>query len=116
MAKTVAGVGGVEVRCVFAPGLAEETEIGLDVRAGDGEERAEDTALGKGDDGMDGGEAFGPGAAEEFGEDGFGLVVEGVGGSHGVNFAGSHELAKPGVAKAAGGFFDALPRFGWSCW
>ena len=50
---------------------------------------------GNSSDGMDAGEAFSPRAAEELGEDGFGLIVEGVGGGDGVELAGGHELAEP---------------------
>ena len=83
-------------------------EVVLDVGAGGGEERAEDAALGKIDDGVDAGEAFGPCAAQEFAEDGFSLVAKGVGGGYGVEMALGHELAKPLVTEAAGGFFDGL--------
>ncbi len=56
---------------------------------------------------MDAGKAFGPGAADEFVEDGFGLVVEGVGGGDGVNGAGAEQLGEPGIAEGAGCFFKA---------
>ncbi len=61
---------------------------------------------------MDGGEAFGPGSAEELHEDGLGLVVEGVGGEDGVGVAGGEEGAEEVVADVAGGFFDGLAVLG----
>jgi hypothetical protein len=57
---------------------------------------------------VDGGETFGPGSAEQFHEDGFGLVVEGVGGEDGVGVAGVEEGGEEFVAGVAGGFFDAF--------
>ena len=57
---------------------------------------------------MNAGKAFGPGTAKEFSEDGFGLIVESVGGGHGIDLARGHEFAEPGVAEAAGRFFDGL--------
>jgi hypothetical protein len=57
---------------------------------------------------MDAGEAFGPGSAEEFHEDGFGLVVEGVGGEDGVGVAGVEQGGEEFVAGVAGGFFDGF--------
>ncbi len=87
-------------------------KIGFDLGPGGGEKRAEDAAFGERHDGVNAGKALGPGAAEEFAEDSFGLIVKGVGGGDGVDFAGGHELAKPGVPEAAGGFFDGLAGFG----
>ena len=57
---------------------------------------------------MNAGEAFGPCAAEEFGEDGLGLVIEGVSGDEGVKGDVAEKLAEPGVAKAAGGAFEGV--------
>ena len=111
VADAIAGEGEMAVGGVFAPGLVEGFEEGFDLGAGGGEERAEDAALGEVDDGVDAGEAFGPCAAKELGEDGFGLVVEGVRGGDGVDWTGGHELAEPGVAQAAGGFFDGVGGF-----
>ncbi len=62
--------------------------------------------------GVDGAEAFGPRAAEEFHEDGFGLVVEGVGGEDGVGMAGGEEGGEEVVADRAGGFFDGFAGLG----
>ena len=78
VAEAIAGKGFVGVRGVFAPGLVDLFEVVAEVGAAGLEEGAEDAAgvQGRGD----GGEAFEPGAAEELVEDGFGLVVEGVGG------------------------------------
>ena len=88
MADFVAGEGGVGVGGVFAPGLVDGFEEGFDFGAAGLEEGAEDLSFLLGDDGVDGAEAFGPGAAKEFHEDGFGLVVEGVGGEDGVGVTG----------------------------
>jgi hypothetical protein len=108
VADAVAGEGLVGVGRVFAPGLVYGFQEGFDLGATGLEEGAEDLASGDGDDGVDGGEAFGPGAAEEFEEDGLGLVVEGVGGEDGVGVAGGDEGAEEIVADFAGGLFDGL--------
>ena len=78
MADAVSSVGGVGVGGVFAPGLVGLAEEGFDVGSAGVEEGAEDLSgpvAGDGDDGVDRAEAFGPGPAEEFHEDGLGLVV-----------------------------------------
>jgi hypothetical protein len=108
VADAVAGEGGVGVGGVFAPGLVDGSEVGFDFGAASVEEGAEDSSFWEGDDGVDGGEAFGPCTAEEFHEDGFGLVVEGVGGEDGVGVAGGEELGEEFVACVAGGFFDGF--------
>ena len=108
MADFVAGVGGVGVGGVIAPGLVLLVEEGFDFGAAGVEERAEDLAVGDLDDGVDGAEALGPGSAKELHEDGFGLVVEGVGGEDGVGVAGGDEGAEVVVADGAGGFFDGF--------
>src|SRR5260370_614711 len=72
------------------------------------EEGEEDFSFGEGEDGVDGAEAFGPGAAEELHEDGFGLVVEGVGGEDAVGVAGGEEGGEKVVAGVAGSLFDRL--------
>ena len=59
-------------------------------------------------DGVDAAEAFGPGSAQELHEDGFGLVVEGVGGEDGVGFAFGEEVVEELVAEGAGGLFDGF--------
>lgn len=113
VAETIPGEGRVGVRGVFAPGLVEDVEVELDLRAADGEERAEDFAgglagQGNEEDGMDAAEAVGPGPAEELEEDGFGLVVHGVGGQDGVGPAAAKESVKDLVASVAGGLFEGL--------
>ena len=47
-------------------------------------------------------------AAEEFHENGLGLVVEGVGGEDGVGVAGVEEGGEEFVAGVTGGFFDGF--------
>ena len=112
VADAVAGEGLVGVGGVFAPGLILLAEEGLDIGTTSLEEWAEDSALWQSDDRVDGAEALGPGAAEELHEDGFGLVVEGVGGEDGVGVAGAEEGGEEIVAQGAGGLFDGLSGFG----
>ena len=97
MAEAVAGVGGVGVGGVGAPGLILGTEDGFELGAGESQDRADDFARGflgwclvvfQEQDGVDGRETLGPGAAEKLHEDSFGLVVAGVGGEDGVGLAG----------------------------
>jgi hypothetical protein len=57
---------------------------------------------------MDGAEALSPGSAKELHEDGFGLIVEGVGGDDGVGLAGGDEGVEEVVADGAGGFLDGF--------
>jgi hypothetical protein len=121
VADFVAGVGGVGVGGVFAPGLVGLLEKGFDVGSAGVQEGAEDLAgalVGVVDEdyGMDGAEAFGPGSAEELHEDGLGLVVEGVGGEDAVGLAGGDEGGEVLVADGAGGFFDGLVCLGYSVW
>jgi hypothetical protein len=108
VADAVAGEGLVGVGGVFAPGLVEGFEEGFDLGAAGLEEGAQDLASGHGDDGVDGGESFGPGTAKEFEEDSLGLVVEGVGGEDGVGVARGDESAEEIVADGAGGLFDGF--------
>ena len=109
----VAGEGLVGVGGVFAPGLVALAQVGAEVVAAGVEERAKDFAGASGgcaefQNGTDGAEAFEPGSAEELHEDGFGLVVEGVGREDFVDFALGEELGEEGVAEVAGGFFEGL--------
>ena len=108
VADSVACEGRVAVGGVFAPSLAEAGQVRFDFGTCDGQHGAENEPIGKSDDRMDAGEAFGPGAAEEFAEDGFGLIVQGVGGGDGVQTTRGQELSEPGVAQAASGFFDGF--------
>lgn len=108
MADFVAGEGGVGVGGVFAPELVDGFEEGFDVGAAGFQEGAEDLSFGQCDNGMDGREAFGPGSAEELHENGFGLVVEGVGGEDSVGVAGGEEGVEEFVADVAGGLFYGL--------
>ena len=108
MADAIAGEGEVAVGGVLLPGLVAGVKEGFDLLAGSPKEGAEDRTLGKGEDGVDARETLGPCSAEEFGEDGFGLVVEGVRGGDGVERHVAEELAEPGVAQAAGRAFDGV--------
>ena len=51
---------------------------------------------------MDAAQALCPGAAQQFVQHGFRLVVQGVGGGDRIRFAVCHQLAKEGVAEIAG--------------
>ncbi len=111
VANAVAGIGQVAIGGVFAPGLAQFAEIGLDFCARGGKERAQDRAFRGFKLWSDAGKALGPRATQEFGEDCLGLVVEGVRGGYCVERGFGDELAEPLVAEAAGGFFDGLGGF-----
>jgi hypothetical protein len=108
VADLIASKGGVGVGGVFAPGLVDGVQEGFDFRAAGAKEGAEDFAFWQGNDGVDGAEAFSPGAAEEFHEDGLGLVIEGVGGEDAVDVAGGEEVGEEVVPGIAGGFLDAF--------
>ena len=83
-------------------------EEGAEIGAAGGEKRAEDVAVWDGEDGVNPAEALGPGSAKELHEDGFGLVVEGVGGEDGVGLAGGEEVAEGCVAEVASCLFDGF--------
>ena len=110
--KTIAGVGVVLVGGVFAPCLADVLEIGDDLGTSCCEEGSKDAAFWVIHHGVDTGESLGPRATEEFAEYCFCLVVEGVGCRYGIDYAVGHELAEPGVAETAGGFFDGFAMLG----
>jgi hypothetical protein len=119
VADAVAGVGGVGVGGVFAPGLVGLRQVGLDLGAAGVEERAEDFAGALGrvlavdeNDRVDGAKAFGPCSAEELHEDSLGLIVEGMGGEDGVGVAGGDEVVEEVVTNGAGGLFDSLAGSG----
>src|SRR5580698_3058201 len=98
-ADAVAGEGEIAVRGVLAPGLVEGAKIGFDLRTGDGEERSDDGADTPWafEFWTDSCQAFGPRAAQEFGEHGFGLVVEGVRGYDCVERDFGQERGEPYV-------------------
>jgi len=87
-------------------------EEGFDVGAARVEEGTEDFSFWQGDDGVDRAETFGPRSAEELHEDGFGLVVEGVGGEDTVGVTGGEEGVEEVVAEGTGRFLDAFVSFG----
>ena len=60
---------------------------------------------------MNSGKPFGPGAAEKFGEHGFGLVVPGVRGRDHIKRNPLEQLPEPGIAQPARGLFDAFAGF-----
>lgn len=98
MADAVSGEGSVCVGGIFAPGLAEAVEPRFNLGASGGEKRPEDKAAGTANNGMNAAQAFGPRAAQQAVEDGFGLVVEGMGGGDGGGPAFAEQGAEPGVA------------------
>jgi len=108
MADAVAGEGGVAVGGVLAPALGERVQKCLNVGPAGFQHWPEDAAFREFNNRMNSGETFGPGAAQEFGADGFGLVVEGVGGGDCIERNFPEKLAEPGIAEAPGGFFDGF--------
>jgi len=100
-ANASTGAFGVAIGGVFAPGLAAGTEISAKIGAADFEERAKDSA-GFGVNAAKAGEA---GAAEDVSEDGFGLVVGGVGHGNFVEKAFGDETVEEGIAGTARGVF-----------
>ena len=108
MSQAVAGECLVGVGRVFAPGLVLGAEVGSEVVAAEVEEGAEDISVGEGDFGGDGAEAFEPGPAEEFHEDGFGLIVEGVCGEDVGGVARDQQGSEDLVAEVSGGFLDGF--------
>jgi hypothetical protein len=112
MADAVASEGQFAVGRIVAPGLAGMIQVGLDVGPRGAEEGTEDAALGEFDNRMDAREALGPGTAQKFCQNGFGLVVAGVGGGYGVQFSRGQELAEPGVTESASGLFNGLAGAG----
>ncbi len=107
----VTGEGEVPIRRVFAPRLAQCLEVGFNIVAPGGKQRTQNAALRKLHDGMDGRESLGPGTTQELGQNGLGLIVQGVGSGHRIHFARGHQPAKPAVAQTAGRFLDALGGF-----
>ena len=108
VADAIARKGEMAIGGVFAPGLVQRAEIDFDFGTRRPKKRSQDAALWKFEDGMDAGEPVGPCAAKELGQDGFGLVVEGVGGGHCVKRNVGQEFSEPCAAKAACGLFDGL--------
>ena len=108
MADAVASESFVGVGGVFAPGLGLGLQEEAQAGAGGGEQGAQDATVRDFEDGGDGGDAFGPGSAEELHQDGLGLVVQRVSGEHGVGLAGGDEAAEGFVAEVAGGFFEGF--------
>jgi hypothetical protein len=115
VADAVAGEGEVLVSGVLAPVLANGSKVSLNFGSTGGEQRTKETSGRAFDHRVDAAEAFGPGTAQEFGEDGLGLIVAGMSGGEGVDDSASHERSEPAVAKAAGSFFDGLGRFAGAC-
>src|SRR5579863_6972290 len=104
----IAGEAEMAVGGVFAPRLVVGIEIGFNFGAGGGEQRAKDEALGEFKFWSNAAQTLGPCAAKEFGEDGFGLVVAGVGRTGGVEGNLDEKLPEPGITQAAGSFFDGF--------
>lgn len=111
MADAIAGKAQVTVGGVLPPGLSQGVEEGLNFGPAGMEQRAQDSALGELDDGVNAGKALGPRATQEFRQHGLGLIVQGVRGGDGVERGFNHEGAKPLVAQAPRRFFDGLGGF-----
>jgi hypothetical protein len=101
-AEAGAEARGVLIGGVLAPGLFFGAEVGAEVGPTDVKQRADD-GFGLGMDAAEAGEA---GAAEDVGEDGFGLVVGGVGYGDAIDFFCGDEAGEKVVAGAAGGVFE----------
>jgi hypothetical protein len=111
MADAVAGVGGIDIRGVFAPTLAGLFQVGFDLDAAGIEEGPEDLpGAGSTDlnDRMDGTETLGPGTAEKLHQHGLSLIVEGVGSQDRVGMTVADERGEEVIANVAGGFFDGF--------
>ena len=61
---------------------------------------------------MNAAQALGPGSAQEFGQNGLGLVVAGVSGGHGIHFACGHQLPEPHITQTACSFLDGFSWLG----
>ena len=117
VAKAIAGKGRVGIRAIFAPGLPNCPEIGLDLGPAAIEQwpkdgtrltcRTRDAHLGG-----DAAEALGPGSAQKLHQNRLGLIVEGVGGQNEVGFAGEDQPVKDAVAQTASCFFDGFASAG----
>jgi len=101
----------VTVGGILAPPLTQGPQISLNPDTGHGQKWPHDAALRKAHDRVNPGEPLRPGAAEELGQHGFGLVVQRVRGGYGVSNALTHQLTEPAIAQAAGGFLDRLGGF-----
>ena len=108
MAQAVAGEALVGVRGIFPPRLVAFGKEAAKVVAAGGEQGAQDRAGGKRKNGRDASESFKPGPAEEFHEDGFGLVVEGVRGQDVGDCALGEQFAEGFVAEGPGSRSDGL--------
>ena len=106
--EAIAGEALVVVRGVFTPGLVALGKKATQIVAASGEQRPQDRAGRKPDDGRDAGQALKPGAAEKLHQDGLRLVVEGVGGEDVSGGAVGEELAEALVTEGAGGLFEGL--------
>jgi hypothetical protein len=64
---------------------------------------------------MNAAQALGPGATQKFGQDGFSLVVAGMGRGHCLNLARIHELPEPIVTQATGCLLNGFGVFSGCC-
>lgn len=109
--EAVAAVFWVPIAGVFTPGLDDGFQPGAQVCGGDGQQRAPEFQGFRGDGergfGPDSGQAVAAGAAQQVGEDGFGLVVLVVGQQDGDALAGlSLEVRQGLVAQRAGALLE----------
>jgi hypothetical protein len=101
-ANSRAHATGVAVGRVFAPSLAAKAEVRAQFVAAECEQGTEDDAGFR----VNSGEPGETGAAKNVREDGFGLVIGGVGNGNFVEMGFGGEAFKEGVAGAAGGVFE----------
>ena len=107
LANAIAQERWIVVGGIVAPGLFAGAQVIAQFGASEGEKRANNFA---GQLGVDSGEPANAGAAEHAEKNGFGLVVEGMGGRDSVYAAAADEIAKKIVAKRASRSLDAGAR------
>ncbi len=105
VANAIARESEMAIGGVLAPGLVAGVQPRFDFGAGGVEEGTDDAGF---EFWMDAGEALSPRSAQELGENGFGLVVEGVGSGDCIYFARRDQLAKPCITQAAGRAFNRI--------
>ncbi len=92
--------------------MAQVAEIGFYLGSGGGQERPKDRPFRAVQFWMNARQPFSPRTAQEFGEDRFSLIIEGVSGGDGVHCALRHKLMEPAIAETAGRFLDGFRGFG----
>ncbi len=124
---TIAQEARIEIGGVLTEGLVERVQVTLDLLTRGGEQRTDESGrggegvvggivvgrmgfgggeFGEREGAVDSGEAAGAGAAKEAQENGFGLVVAGVGRGYGIEGKRGGGALEKGVAGAASGGFE----------